>query len=308
MHYENEEKWKELLAHREGKDNYTSAKFSNEVLGESADVGIKLITMTDIQKASVLSKNTIEEACARIRGCKVRILGVDWGGGGQEEVSFTAIAIVGLNPTKSTCECHFAERFSLGMLYDDEVKAILQYFRGAGCHYLAHDYGGSGGLREAMLIQAGLPVNRIIGFSYVYSPSRHIVHYNSPAQGEMRGYYALDKTRSLVLQALSLKSGIIQLPEYESSKNVTHDLLALMEDKHDAPKGSDIYLIRRQPKLSDDFAHALNFACMGIWHTEQRYPDLSAVQNLKMSQSQLNIVSPVTPDWAAPFSAKDGVY
>ena len=308
MHYENEEKWKELLAHRAGKDNYTSAKFSNEVLGESADMGIKLVSVTDIQKASKLGRNEIEVACEQIKHCKIRVMGVDWGGGGQEEVSFTAVSLVGLDVAHGVCECHYAERFSLGLSYDDEIRTILQYFRGAGCHYLAHDYGGSGALREAMLIQAGLPIDRVIGLSYTYSPSRHIVYYIPPVQNEMRGYYGLDKPRSLVMQALCVKSGLILLPEYESSKAVTHDLLALMEDKHEAPRGSDIYLIRRQPKLPDDFAHALNFACVGIWHTERRYPDLSLVQNVKMSQEQLNFAQPPTPDWDRPMSPQNGVY
>lgn len=196
----------------------------------------------------------------------------------------------------------------MGMSYDDEIRAILTYFRGAGCHYLAHDYGGSGALRETMLIQAGLPMDRVIGFSYVYSPSRHIVHYNPPVQSELRGYYALDKPRSLVMQALCIKSGVLMLPDYESSKSATHDLLALMEDKHEAPRGPDVYLIRRQPKMPDDFAHALNFACMGIWHTERCYPDLSLVQNVKMSQTQMNFAKPPEPSWDKPLAPSAGVY
>jgi hypothetical protein len=142
------------------------------------------------------------------------------------------------------------------------------------------------------MIQAGLPPDRIIGFEYVRAHARDIVYYKKPFQGEMRGRWMLDKARSLVLQAVCIKSGIILLPEYDSSKLVTHDLLALMEDKHEMPKGADMYLITRVPKQSDDFAHALNYGCMAIWHATQNYPDLSSVQGIKMSEEQLNLANP----------------
>ncbi len=148
------------------------------------------------------------------------------------------------------------------------------------------------------MIQAGLQLKNILGFSYVKaSTHRNIVVYHPPAEGEIRGYHSLDKSRSLVLQAVCVKSGTVLLPEYATSKNVTHDLLALMEDKHEMPGGSDIYLIRRQPKMSDDFAHALNFGCIAIWHTEQRYPNLAAIQGMRMTPEQLEVASPQNPTW-----------
>jgi hypothetical protein len=271
---------------------YDKQKFHNEVLGESADMGIKLITITDIKNASVLGPNVFEKAVDNIRRCKVVALGVDWGGGGVDEVSYTTLAIVGLNPITGNCECHYCQRFNLGMTHDQEAKALLDFFRECGCQFFAHDYGGSGSVRETLMIQAGLPLNRIMGFTYVRAAARDIVVYVPPARGEIRGYHSLDKARSLVLQAVCLKSKLILLPQFDTAKDVTCDLLALMEDKHNTPAGSDVYLIRRQPKLPDDFAHALNYACMAIWHTEGRYPDLSMVQDIKLTEAQLNFASP----------------
>ena len=127
---------------------------------------------------------------------------------------------------------------------------------------------------------------------YMHIPARDVVVYKKPAQGELRGYYQLDKVRSLVLQAVCIKSCKILLPEYESSKNITKDLLALMEDRKELPRSKDLYLIRRRPKQSDDFAHALNYGSCGIWHYTQRYPDLSEVQGIKMTEEQLNLAEP----------------
>jgi hypothetical protein len=293
MHYEYPEKWGELLAKRDGRVlGYTPAKFLNEVLGESADLGVKLITITDIRKASQLGPNDFNRAVDKIRQGRVRVLAVDWGGGGADEISFTTIALVSWHPITGNYECHYCERFHTGYAHDEEARKLLFYFREAGCHYFAHDYGGAGSVRETLMIQAGLPMENILGFTYTRATARHMVVYKAPPEGEARGFYSLDKARSLVLQAICLKSGVILLPEYESSKNVTHDLLSLMEDKHEMPKGSDIYLIRRHPKLPDDFAHALNYGCVAIWHTQQSYPDLSAIQGIKLSQEQMNFANP----------------
>lgn len=292
MHYDDPEKWVELLAKRDGKGNYNGTKFLNEVLGESADSGVKLVTITDIKAASQLGPNIFEQAIDKFRRCKVRVLAVDWGGGGEEEVSFTTLALVGLNAITGKIECHYCERFHMGYSHTEEARKLLYYFTQAGCHYFAHDYGGAGAIRETLMIQSRLPIDKVIGFSYVRAGTRDLVVYKKPVDGEFRGYWSLDKARSLVLQAICVKGGQILLPEYETSKNVTHDMLALMEDKHEMPKGSDIYLIRRQAKQSDDFAHALNFGSIAIWHTEQRYPDLSAIQSIKLSEEQLNFAAP----------------
>jgi len=296
MHYGIPGKWRDLHIKMNGGLGYSKQKFYNEVLGESADVGMKLITVTDIKNASVLGPNVLSKAVDRLRQCKVVAMGVDWGGGGMDEISYTTVALVGLNGMTGRCECHYCERFNAGNTHNDEVSALLTYFREAGCHFMGHDYGGSGSVRETLMIQAGMPLDRIMGFMYVRAAARDMLVYVPPVRGELRGYYSLDKARSLVLQSMVLKAGVILLPDYDTSKDVTRDLLALIEDKHHTPAGSDVFLIRRQPKLPDDFAHALNYACMAIWHTEQVYPDMSAINNIKMTQEQLNFAAPPTLD------------
>ena len=295
MHYESPRKWGELLGKRDGRGNYSGGKFLNEVLGESADVGVKLITLTDIKNASEPTwVNTLEAACERIKHCRLRVIAADWGGGGEEGVSFTTAALCGLNAYNGKIECHFAFRFHAAFTHDEEARELLRIFRAGGCHIFAHDYGGAGSVRETLMIQAGLPIERIANFSYVRATTRNIITYKAPFEGELRGYYSVDKARSLVLQATCLKAGLIRLPEERSSIDVTQDMTNLLEDKHEMPHGSDIYLIRRKPKTSDDFAHALNFACLAIWHTEKKYPDLSAVQGIKLTESQLSFSSPPT--------------
>lgn len=292
LHYANPEKWKTLIEKRDGRHGYDKAKFMNEILGESADSGVKLVTLTDIRAASVLGVNHFATMIDRFRALPIRLMGVDWGGGGEKETSFTTIALLGYNPTQARYEVHYCERFPIGMTHDDEARRIMYIFREAGCMFFAHDYGGSGSVRETLMVQSGLPLDIIVPFMYTHSASRNIVVYNAPGHGEFRGYYSLDKTRSLVLQAMCIKSKLIVLPEYESSKSVTRDFLALVEDKREMPRGPDVMLIKRIPKQSDDFAHALNYATCALWHRYELWPDLSAVQGLKLSEEQLNFANP----------------
>jgi hypothetical protein len=293
MHYEDGDKWKELVAKSEGRMNYDRAKFFNEVLGESCDLGLTLVSETDIRKASAGgNKNDFVEACKQFSKCKLRVMGVDWGGGGAEAVSFTVVTLLGLNAGTGKIGCYYCERFPLSLPRDQEISTILDYFRRSGCHYISHDYGGAGDVREAILVQAGMPLDRIVNVAYTVAPKRNIFYWEAPVHGEVRGYFGLDKPRSLVLQAYCIKGGIITLPEYESSKNVTHDLLNLIEERKEVPRASDLVLIRRRPKFADDFAHALNFGCVAIWHKEQRWPDLTVVKNLQLTQEQLQFAKP----------------
>ena len=297
LHYGHESKWAELLDKFDNKNNWTPRKFANEVCGISADVGVRLVTTTDIQNASILGPNTYSDAMTRLRDYNIRIIGVDWGGGGEDQVSYTAVAMLGTNDPSAYLDCVYCERFNAGIEYTEEAQRLLTYFREGGCHWFAHDYGGSGSVRETLMVQAGMPISKIMGCLYAgrVSAQRHIVVHHKPAPGEERSYWSVDKPRSLVLQALCVKSKIIRFPSYSSSKDVTCDLLSLFEDKKEVPGGSDIFMIRRNPSLPDDFSHALNFASVCAWHTSQRYPDLSMVNAIKLTAEQLAFASPPHP-------------
>lgn len=295
MHYSVPDKWQDLLAKRDGrKAGYTQKKFLNEVLGESCDMGTNLVTITDIKKASSLSNhnNEFKTAAKLLRSCPLRVLGIDWGGGGDEEVSYTVVTLCGITPGSSRITCFYCERFPISVSIDVEISTIIRYFKDANMHFIAHDFGGAGGVREAMLIQAGLPIDRVHGIMYTYAPTKHVLYFHTPDKENARGYYMLDKTRSLVLQASCVKAGMIAFPNYEQSKEVTHDMLNLIEDRHEVPRSSDVLLIKRRPKSSDDFAHSLNYACALIWHQQQRWPNLSEVQNLQLTRKQLEFAAP----------------
>ena len=307
MHYEDpeypgrlprkaSEKWLELLNKRDGKGGYDTSKFMNEVLGESSDTGVKLVTMTDIRRTSVLNKNERRAALDQIGRYRYRALGVDWGGGGEEMVSTTTAAVVGFDPVTGKTDCIYTKRMHSAMTHDEEARELIDMFKAFQCHFFAHDFGGSGSVRETLMIQAGLPMQKIVPFMYVRASVKKMIE-SAKIRGGRRPYYTLDKARSLVLQAQCLKTQMIRLPDYDSSKAITHDLLALIEDKHDSPSGADIFLITRNPKMSDDFAHALNYGALAIWHIERCYPDLSKITKMKLTEDQKRFAQPPRPTY-----------
>lgn len=303
MHYEDPDKsgqmptersmmWQSLLDKQDGLGGYDTTKFMNEVLGESSDIGVKLVTLTDIKTASRLNKNEWRDALDRCGDYLYRVLAVDWGGGGEDFVSTTTYAVLGLNIKTRTMDCIYAKRMTGAIGHHDEARILIDVFKAFQCHMFAHDYGGAGSVRETLMIQAGLPLQVIIPFMYVRASAKKMVEIHRPAGHQQRSYYTLDKARSLVLQATAIKAGNVLLPEYNSSKNVTHDLLSLVEDRRESPGRADIFLVTRNAKMTDDFAHALNFGCVAIWHTWNCYPDLSKVLAIKLTAAQADFVNP----------------
>jgi len=179
---------------------------------------------------------------------------------------------------------------------DEEVRIILEYFALLSADHLAHDYGGAGMIREILMTQAGLPRNKTVPFTYVKaSPTKAIINFHQPGKGSVRSSYSIDKARSLYIMCLMIKANKITLPDFESSHEVTEDLISLVEDRKDTPMGHEIFFISRNPKIPDDFAHSLNFGASAIWHHNQSYPNLAEAHQLKLTAEQAELYSPNIP-------------
>lgn len=249
--------------------------FYNEVLGVSCDVGFKLVTQDELKAACCLSHhNRLAEAVKIVRTQYLQlIMGIDWGGGGEEETSYTTVAIVGAR-ANGKYDTLYLERMSMLSGDFEEARRVAELFKMFGCHYLAHDYTGAGRERETILLQAGFPEDRVLPFSYVRATSKPIISYH-PSEHGSRTYYSLDKTRSLLLMCAQIRLGLCFFPEYDSVKSEIADILHLVKETHEFKDLSPITVVTRQPKQSDDIAHAVNFALCGHYQTQQRYPDLS---------------------------------
>lgn len=272
FHYEVPRNWKEIVAAKNGA--VSKRIFFNEILGESCDVGAKLITESDLRKASNLPvRMDYNSARKLITGYGMIGLGVDWGGRGEDELSRTKAAVMGMRPD-GRCDCLYAEDMSNLTDPGEEVARTLQLFHDFNCKILAHDAAGTAGMRDVLMNHARFPRKNIMPMSYVSAWSKEVISYHEANDRLKWPHYSVDKTRSLLLTIECIKHGFIFFPQWESMDGFLKDFLALIEEKVDTRRGADTYLVRRAKGLCDDFSHAVNFAMMALFHTSGKFPDL----------------------------------
>jgi len=292
FHYENKRNWKELMDAVEGKAHISIAELKNEKFGESCDVGQKLVTKTDLIRASRPEMSMeYNKARARAKHFMIVAMGVDWGGRGVTGESLTKVSIIGMHPDGKVDVLYGEVLSALG---DEaaEVARTITIFMDFGCALYSHDAGGSGGMRDILLVQRGFPANRIMPFMYTSSWVNSVVTFHAATLDRPRDYWALDKSRSLALQAQLIKTQWIRFPRWEESEELLSDYLALIEEKSESRTRGDLYLIRRQPGLSDDFAHATNFACAALFHTQDNWPRLYETDKYRLSLEDARSIDP----------------
>lgn len=289
MHYAKPDKWSILLGKRQGAGNTTTAMFYNEVLGESYDIGMKLVTETELKAAAVLHKNTEEEALKHLDGFEHRILAVDWGGGGEKEVSFTTMAVMGIK-ADGRIQVIFGKRSLVPHDHIAEANECLRLMQVFRCSMIAHDYTGAGAIRETILVHRGLPVDRILPIAYVRTAHFNIMNHVPPTEQHSRDYWRVDKARSLQLTCHAIKLKLITFFAYDyvgkDDAGLLHDFLALIENKVPTHAAGDIYTIQRNPSFPDDFAQAVNIGACCLWHLTGAWPKMAEMAALQLSADQ----------------------
>jgi len=297
IHYENADKWATLVGKRDGWESQPHV-FYNEVLGESYDVGQKLVTLTELKEAACLPwpNNPIEpegKALASINGYTKRLLAVDWGGGGEEGISLTTIAVLGLLPTGGI-DVIWGKRLRTPHDHLGEAEEVLHWYKRFQCNFLAHDYTGAGTLRETFIIQAGLPIERVMPISYVRAATKAPMYHVPKTELHPRDHYRVDKTRMLLYVTMFIKLGRLRFFEWDfkdtDQPGLIHDFLALVENKVETKQASDIYTIVRAAGLSDDFAQAVNIGCAALWYPN-KYPDLAGIAGMRLNAPQVHAAS-----------------
>jgi hypothetical protein len=310
IHYQDPDRWAELLAKQQGYGNFTVPQFYNEVLGESYDVGAKLVTETDLIAAAVLpyENNPVSPTVPlqQKREYVMRVMGVDWGGGGENEISFTVMTIIGLR-ADGKLDIIYGRRLLTPHDHMEEARQIMKVFNAFDCSHLAHDYNGAGSLRETFMIQAGLQYSKICPIVYTRSASKDIMTYHKSQHEHHRDYWLLDKARSLQLVCQCFKLKWLRSFKYDKvskdNPGLLCDFLSLTENKVEMPRGPDIYMIQRSPHSPDDFAHAVTYGCAIVWHVSQSWPNLAMIAKMQLSQEQMSMVSPDKP-WIRPDDIK----
>jgi len=166
---------------------------------------------------------------------------------------------------------------------------------------VAHDYTGAGILRETFLIQAGVPIERIMPIQYVRSASHSLMNFHLATPQHQRTWYSLDKTRSLIYVTSSIKLRMVRFFRYDHQSDdvpgLLHDFLALVDEKRPGTHAGDIYLIKRATGFTDDFAQAVNLGCAALWHCNDAWPNFAAGANYRLTDDEVRRAGNARVGW-----------
>lgn len=301
MHHRNPVRWAELLAKMQGRNNVAPNVFHNEVLGESYDVGSKLLTKSELTAACTLPWDNDPKQIPTSLSASLRhqyehvVLGIDWGGGGGEmmsgfsekarrkRISFTTVALLGIRMDRKI-DVLWGRRLLTPNDHAREAAEVLRIIKEVRPTFIAHDFTGSGALRQTLLVQAGVPEKMFIGFDYKSVTRDTIMKFIPADNWDIRAHYRVDKTRTLLTTINAIKFGLLRFFRYdnhgEADPGLLDDFLSLTEEKVEMDNGSDRYYIRRMLSSPDDFAHAVNVGCCTLWYMTQSWPDFVHMVNV----------------------------
>jgi hypothetical protein len=244
QHNSDDMKWQDLLDYREGKENYTDAKFYNEICGIPYDGSSRLITLTELRKACKVPTSVYNlQGAADYVKAKIRdgtyvdvILSIDWGGGGAKELSFTTITVACLR-YDGKIDIPYAFRSLSPHNHEKEIATIIALKRLFKVSKIVHDGNGAGEARETQLKMCGFPQDLFVRMFYVRLSRGHIMKFRpgDSRTGELSGWN-LDKARGLMWLISLIKQGFIKFFEYDTKESgklgLVDDFLSLIEDKH----------------------------------------------------------------------------
>lgn len=279
LHNERPNKWQILLGKQRGQQGYTPTKFKNEVLGEADDTDVGLVSETDLRRAAVLHPNNEETAVRLVGNYLYRVLGVDWGGGGEKGISLTALAVLGIRPDGLIDVLFGKKLYGTTHNHDVEARECLRVFARFSCAMMAHDFTGAGDLRETVMVHNGMPYDRLMPIQYAGPAMGAVLNPVAPTPGNPRRRWTANKTRTLQLTCYALRFGKIRTFAYDKvspqEPGLLCDFLALIENKVPRPGASDAYTIFRSPHLSDDFAQAVNLGALALWQLTGTWPNFT---------------------------------
>lgn len=283
IHSHNYSSWEKLTYKVK---TYPLPALLNEVMGEPADAGTQLVTVSDLRKAACLDfPNSAREAKKHLPKYVRTAVGVDWGGTGgsnpaKPRISFTTAAGAGMCPDGSI-DIFWGHRFKKNLDYKHEVEVLSAAVNEFSAADMAHDY-GSGGQQEHILIAGGFNKQRLMPVRYSGPTSvKALMVQKPPTADHPRTWFSLQKTAALALVAYGIRSGFIRFFRYDykspDEPGLLHDFLALDEQTMKRRTSGDLKLVGVLADQPDDFAHAVTFACCAMWYREKKWPDMAKV-------------------------------
>lgn len=237
-------KWRELYKKY---SEYTKIKFYNEILGLSQDEGGRILTLSELKECANLPKMddiNLEQYD------ELRVAGIDWGI--SAESSYTVFTV--LTHINDKVHVVFAKKFASTDILQI-IREILELCHKYKVKIIAADRGV--GFTNNAILKQELGMHRVV--EYQYGAFRRLQEYNKKSS-----CYLLDKTTSLEVLFMNMKSKNVRFPPFEEMEDYFMQILSEYEEYLETPKKT-YKVFRRNPSMPDDFLHALNFGVMAMY-------------------------------------------
>jgi hypothetical protein len=251
MHCTNREKWLRLF---EKYENYPTARFDNEVMGEPTGEGTQLITESMIIGMCIPTLKMLDyPAQENVRGAAYIVAGIDWGGSGIDGVSRTTISIYAVYPGVPEMIKIFCKVYSAGepSQHVQDIAAICRTFD------VTAIYGDHGNGNFALSqLHAMLPDKQVVPVMYT--------EQSAPFRWDQHGAkFIVNRTIMIDSFLFDIKAKKIKCFRYEDFKPFSQDLLNVKEVFLNASSGTTRRAWRHHPKKSDDVLHSMVFGWFG---------------------------------------------
>ena len=285
FHCEDNAAWTKMQQHRFNQNIMSVAKFYNEICGESYDHGQKLISVTDLRNAALLSPKTDKTTHLQwIRSGRYVDwgVGIDWGGGGQEGISKTAYALAGLR-ADGVVEVFTGFRSNTPNDFNLEASRTIDICKTFQVKFAAMDFNGSANaIRRSKVIDHGYPAKNIrpIMYTNVKDIARVV-----GAKETTPAHIQVNKARSFMLLSQLIRALRVRFFtfDFKSSEEpgLLNDFTALAEEKIEMKSVGDVHrVIHVSTAGPDDFAHAVNYAVCALFVRQGSFPDAGSILTL----------------------------
>ena len=234
-----------------GVRKYSMAKFYNEVMGISVEMGSTPISPQQIRDASTLEHGP--DKTFKMRDYAGFGAGVDWGG--SEQTSFTVGVLIGWSRAG---EFHVLNAIRPTGVPENERHLPI-------AHFLAQNFRQQGGRLESIFAD-GEFVGRVQNknLEQVGGVPVGSVHYGTIKKlyhAHPGNHFIVDRTTILYIVFSLIKAGLLKFPKGEFFEIFTEDLKAVYIEEVDTPRGQ-IQRYQRYSTKADDFLHALGYSLL----------------------------------------------
>lgn len=232
-------RWSEIMTK---KLTYSIAMFHNEVLGLSYDAGTKLINPQALRTCS--TGLTMDEATLYV-GRTALYMGIDWGGGGVDSKSFTAITIGGYDAGKFAI-IYMRRLEGMDAEPENVKKIVSQLVHKFRIHMIGVDYGGGYVFNDYLIRTYGK--QKILSYQYVNTKR---IYFDSVLARFMAN--RTEVLMAVLVNAIN-RTDVFSFPKWEDwGERFGGDYTTLRAEKNER---SGTTMITKVPGTTDDLAHS----------------------------------------------------